>query len=289
MTAAPARAAVPPPAARSAAPAPHGRLRRPLVHGWVMTLRNLQHDVRAPAEVLLSLCIPLMMVVVFGYVFGGGMAHPGTEGVEGFRAFLMPGIFVMAMLYSVSATATGVAQDADKAVIGRFRSMPMASSALLTGRAAADMLRALLETCVLVGCGLLVGWSWEGTGVQALQAIGLLLLFRFAMTWVGIFLGLAVRDPAVVGLVVYPLAFPLGVVSTTFTPPQLMPAAVGAIAEWNPVSSVVSATRILFGNPGVGGDSWVAQHPVTMAVVWPLAILAVCVPPALVRFRHLSR
>ncbi|GAA1770405.1 ABC transporter permease [Streptomonospora arabica] len=286
MTAAPPRAAAP--AAAPAFPS-GGGLRRALDHGWVMTVRNLQHDVRAPAEVLLSLCIPLMMVLVFGYVFGEGMAHPGTGGSEGFRAFLMPGIFVMAMLYSVSATATGVAQDADKAVIGRFRSMPMASSALLTGRAAADMLRALLETGVLIGCGLLIGWNWQGTGGEALQAIGLVLLFRFAMTWVGIYLGLAVRNPSLVGLVVYPLAFPLGVLSTTFTPPRLMPAPVAAVAEWNPVSSVVNAARELFGNPGVGGESWVAQHPLLMSVVWPLAILAVCVPPAVARFRRLNR
>ncbi|MUL43427.1 ABC transporter permease [Streptomonospora sp. PA3] len=254
-----------------------------------MTRRNLLHAVRSPAEPLLTLFIPLMMVLVFGFVFGEGMAHPGTGGADGFRAFLMPGIFVMAMLYSVSATATGVSMDSSRAVIGRFRSMPMAASALLTGRAAADMLRALLETAVLVGCGLLIGWRWEGTAVEAVQAIGLLLLFRFAMTWVGIYLGLVTSDPDVVGLIVYPLAFPLGVVSTTFTPPELMPGVLGAVAEWNPVSSVVNAMRELFGNPGVGGDSWVAAHPVLMAVLWPLAILAVCVPPALARFRNLSR
>ena len=285
---APAHTTAPTPPAPPA-PLHRGRLRRAFTDGWVLTRRNLIHAVRNPAEPLLALCVPLMMVLVFGYVFGEVMAAETGGGPEHFRVFLMPGIFVMGMLYSIAATATGVALDADKAVIGRFRSMPMAPSALLTGRAAADMLRTLLELGVLLGCAWLVGWSWSGTGAEALQAIGLLLLFRFAMTWVGIYLGLAAPDPNVVGLIVYPLAFPLGMVSTTFMPPQLMPGPLAVVAEWNPVSSVVSATRELFGNPGVGGDSWVAQNPVLMAVLWPLAILLVCVPLALYRFKKASR
>ncbi|GAB3448452.1 ABC transporter permease [Streptomonospora sediminis] len=281
----------PAPGGPPAAPAParRGRLSRAAADGWVLTGRNLVHSARSPAEPLLALCIPLMMVLVFGFVFGETMAAGTTGGAADFRAFLMPGIFVMAMLYSIAATATGVALDADKAVMGRFRSMPMATSALLSGRAAADMLRALLEMAVLLGCGWLVGWSWQGTAAEAAQAVGLLLLFRFAMTWVGIYLGLAAPNPNVVGLIVYPLAFPLGVVSTTFAPPGHMPAWLAPVAEWNPVSSVVGAARVLFGNPGTGGGSWVAEHPVLMAVLWPSAILAVCVPLALARYRRLSR
>jgi ABC-type multidrug transport system permease subunit len=182
---------------------PIARVRWAISDGWTIARRNLLRLVSEPAEVFLGLLIPIMMILAFGYVLGTAMAIPGTEpGAGGYREYLVPGMFVMTMLYGVASTATGVALDVEKGVIDRFHSMPMASSAVVTGRSAADMLRALADVVLLVGCGLLVGWQWHNGLGQALAAVGLLLLLRLALTWIGIYLGLVVPTPDSAGLAV---------------------------------------------------------------------------------------
>lgn len=271
-------------------PARTGPVRKAVADGWTVTLRYAIHWVRQPEVFLIGLVVPLMLVLVFGYVFGSAMAVPGTQSEgSGYREFLMPGMFVMAMLYAVGSTGTAVATDIDKGVIDRFRSMPMSRSALLSGRSLADMFRACLEVAVLVGCGLAVGWQWhEGAG-SMLLAVALLLLLRLALVWVAIYLALLMPTPDSTGMVVYVFAFPLGALSSMFVAPTLLPGWLGAVAEWNPLSSTVTATRELFGNPGAVGDSWIAQHSVLMAGVWPLVILAIVVPLSIRRYRRLSR
>ncbi|GLZ61941.1 ABC transporter permease [Micromonospora sp. NBRC 107095] len=257
-----------------------------ITDGWTMTRRNMLHVVRAPEELILYFSLPIMFVLVFGYVFGSGMQ---VAGGGNYREFLLPGVFVMTMLYGLGATATGVALDLSRGVVDRFRSMPMARSALMTGRSAADLLRALLEMSTLLVCGLLVGWQWRlGVG-KALLAVGLLLLLRVAITWVGIYLALLVRNPDTVGVIVFPAAFPLTAVSNVFVSPELMPSVIGAISEWNPLSATVAAIRELFGNPGLGGDSWPAEHAMLLAVLWPLLLIAIFAPLAVRRYRRLSR
>ncbi|MEU1359717.1 ABC transporter permease [Micromonospora zamorensis] len=254
--------------------------------GWTMTRRNMIHVVRQPEEVILYFSLPIMFVLVFGYVFGSGMQVPGGGS---YREFLLPGVFVMTMLYGLGATATGVALDLSRGVVDRFRSMPMARSALMTGRSAADLLRALLEMSTLLVCGLLVGWQWrEGVG-KALLAVGLLLLLRVAITWMGIYLALLVRNPDTVGVIVFPAAFPLTAISNVFVSPELMPPVIGTISEWNPLSATVAAIRELFGNPGLGGDSWPAEHAMLLAVLWPVLLIATFAPLAVRRYRRLSR
>ncbi|MGW3895578.1 ABC transporter permease [Micromonospora profundi] len=254
--------------------------------GWTMTRRNMIHVVRAPEELILYFSLPIMFVLVFGYVFGSGMQVPGGGN---YREFLLPGVFVMTMLYGLGATATGVALDLSRGVVDRFRSMPMARSALLAGRSAADLIRALLEMSTLLVCGLLVGWQWRDGVGRALLAVGLLLLLRVAITWAGIYLALLVRNPDTVGVIVFPAAFPLTALSNVFVAPELMPRWIGAIAEWNPLSATVAAIRHLFGNPGLGGDSWPAENAIMLAVLWPVALIAVFAPLAVRRYRRLSR
>lgn len=259
---------------------------RALTDGWLMAGRNMRHVVRAPEEIILYFSLPIMFVLVFGYVFGSGMAVPGDGS---YREFLLPGVFVMTMLYGLGATASAIAADAGRGVVDRFRSLPMARSALLSGRAGADLVRACLEMTTLVVCGLLVGWQWrEGVG-PALAAVALILLLRVAMTWVGILFGLLVPNPDTVAVVVFPLAFPLTALSNVFVAPELMPDWLGAIAAWNPLSATVAAARDLFGNPGLGGDSWPARHALELAIAWPLALIAVAAPAAVRRYRRLGR
>ncbi|GAA3775935.1 ABC transporter permease [Micromonospora maritima] len=256
-----------------------------LVDGWVMTGRNLRHVVRSPEEIVLYFTLPIMFVLVFGYVFGSGMAVPGDGS---YREFLLPGVFVMTMLYGLGATASAIASDAGRGVVDRFRSLPMARSAPLSGRAGADLVRACLEMATLVVCGLLVGWRWREGVLAALGAVALILLLRAALTWVGILLGLLVPNPDTVGVVVFPLAFPLTAMSNVFVAPELMPDWLGAVAAWNPLSATVAAARDLFGNPGVGADSWPARHALLLAIAWPLALIAVAAPAAVRRYQRLG-
>ncbi|MBE1489886.1 ABC transporter DrrB family efflux protein [Plantactinospora soyae] len=279
------------PDARSAVrpdPVPVGalaRFRRALVDGGVMTGRNMAHVIRSPEEIMIYFSLPIVFVLVFGYVFGSGMTVSGA----GYREYLLPGVFVMTMLYGLGATASGIAMDVSRGVVDRFRSMPMARSALVVGRTGADLLRALLEMATLVVCGLLVGWQWRNGLGSALAAVGLILLLRIALTWVGIFFGLVVPNPDTVGVIVFPLAFPLTALSNVFVAPDLMPQWLGAIAAWNPLSATVAAARDLFGNPGAGGDSWPAQHPMVLAIAWPVILIAVFAPLAVRRYQRLSR
>jgi hypothetical protein len=140
----------------------------------------------------------------------------------------------------------------------------------------------------MMACGLVVGWRWHGSFGEVLLAVALLLWLRFAVLWVGIFLGLIIRSPGATAAV-QTLLFPLTMVTNTFAAPDTMPAWLGTIAEWNPLSSTVYAIRELFGNPGWGGDSWVAQHAMMLAVAWPLLILAAFLPLSVRRYRLLSR
>jgi ABC-type multidrug transport system permease subunit len=233
--------------------------------------------------VLIGLLFPVLIMLMFGYLLGGGIQVPGGGD---YRAFLVPGMLTLTMVFGIETTFTAVATDAARGVTDRFRSMPMAPSAVVTGRCAADMLSSVLGLAVMVLCGLAVGWRWAGTG-SAVLAFGLLLLLRFAMLWLGVYLALAIGNPEAVAALQI-LVWPLGFLSSTFVSPATMPAWLGAIAEWNPLSATAGAVRELFGNPGWGGASWAAQHALPLAVAWPLLAVAVFWPLSVRAYRHLS-
>jgi ABC-2 type transport system permease protein len=264
---------------------PLERLRWAVLDTWTVTGRDLAHWVRQPTPVLVTLLFPVMLVLMFGYLFGGAMTVPDGGS---YREFLMPGMFALAMVFGIEATMLAVTTDAARGVTDRFRSMPMAASAVVAGRGTADMLSSVAGLAVLLGCGLAVGWQWHGGAGDALLAVGALLLLRFALVWLGIYLGLLAKSPeavTAVQILVWPLAF----LSNAFVAPATMPGWLGTVVEWNPLSATVSATRELFGNPGWGGESWVAQHALLMAVVWPLLLLAVFLPLSVRRYRRLRR
>jgi ABC-2 type transport system permease protein len=264
---------------------PLARLRWAVVDAWTIARRALLHWTHQPGQVAVGLLFPVMTLLLFGYLLGGGMSVPGGGD---YREFLVPGMFAMAMAFGLETTFAAVAADAARGVTDRFRSMPMAPSAVVGGRAIADMLYAGLGLAVLVAAGLLVGWRWRDGLGQALLALGLLLLLRFALLWVGIYLGLLAKGPEAV-VTVQILVWPFGFLSNAFAAPADMPGWLGAVAEWNPLSATVAATRELFGNPGWGGDSWIAQHALLMAVVWPLLLAATFFPLSVRRYRQLTR
>ncbi|WP_410615154.1 ABC transporter permease [Amycolatopsis sp. lyj-109] len=259
-------------------------MRWALEDGWTLTQRYLAQLGRRPARLAGVVAFPILMVLIFAYLLGGGMSVPGGGS---YREFLMPGMFAMTMAFGLSGTMIAVLDDTGKGVTDRFRSLPMAPSAVFTGRVAADLVNAVLALAVLVGCGLAVGWRPHGSPGETLAALGLLLLLRMALVWAGIYLGLLTSDPSMVSLA-QTLEFPFGFLSGAFVATSTMPAWLGAVAEWNPLSATVTAARVLFGNPGAAGTSWVSSHAVPMAVVWPLVLLAVFVPLSVRRYGRLG-
>lgn len=263
---------------------------RRLRKGWSDTLvlarRNVRHMVRDPFEPLIAITMPVMMVLLFGYVFGDVMAPPGAGD---YRSFLVPAMVAMVMVYGVAGTASGIARDTDRDVMSRFRSMPMSPLAVLGARVLSDMGRAVVEVALLLGVGAAMGWRAQAGLGGAAAAVGLLLLFRLSMVWLGVLMGLLMPTPDSVSMVVYPLVFPLTVLSTSFLPSSAMPSWLAPAAEWNPLSAVVTATRELFGNPALPSDAWPAEHALGLAVAIPVALVVVVTPLAVRRFRGLSR
>ena len=250
---------------------------------WTIARRDLVHWVRNPSVIIASVAFPVMFVLLFGFVFGSAIAVPGGGD---YREFLMPGMFAQAMVNGAATTVAVVAAERALGVTDRFRSMPIAPASVLAGRSLADLAGSGLDLAVLVVLGLVVGWSANGGVLATLAAIDLLLLLRFAMIWVGIFLGLTVSQEAA-GLAWAPL-FPITMIANTFVAPSQMPGWLGVVADWNPVSATVTAIRRLFGNPGaeLAGSSWAAEHALLLSVLWPLAIVAVFAPLGVRRYRR---
>lgn len=255
---------------------------------WVVARRHLLRLLRRPDELLGTLLIPVMAVVMFGFVFGdafgAAMAVPGGA----YRDFLLPGLFALTMAFGIGNTTIAVAADVRGGVLDRMRSLPMSDVALLTGRSVADLVTAVVELAILMTLGALLGWQGPGHLGAALAAVGLLLLLRLALTWVGILLGLLVSGPEA-AMKYFALVFPLAMVADTVVPTALMPGWLAGVAAWNPLSATVTAVRDLFGGPGVVGSSWVSEHALLMAVAWPVAITAWSALLALARLRRLGR
>jgi ABC-2 type transport system permease protein len=261
--------------------------------GWAVTDcmtivgRELNHLRRAPSVLIGALVFPALMVVMFGYVFGSAISVPGGGN---YREYLMPGLFAMTTVTSVMITAVRVATDVSKGVMDRFRSMPIARVAVPFGMTGADIIAGALAMTVMVGCGLVVGWRPRSGLGASLAAFGLLVLLRYAVTWVGVFIGLAVRSEETADQWV-PIVFPVTMISNAFVPTSGMPSWLRTIADWNPVSVAVAATRQLFGNPGgaVGHTAWPLEHAVVASLLWSLLLLAIFVPLSVWRYRTVKR
>ncbi|MFH9609795.1 ABC transporter permease [Streptomyces sp. NPDC017448] len=254
-----------------------------LADSWTMTRRELAHWARQPVAVLVNLVFPVMLLLMFTYLVGGGRGVDGDP-----TEYLVPGMLALTMAFGLESTMLAVTQDLGKGVIDRFRSMPMVPGAVLVGRSAADMLQSVAALAVMTGVGYAVGWRWHHGPDAALAAMGLLLLLRFAMLWVGIHLAMVAGRPEMVSAVQI-LVWPVGFLSNVFAAPESMPAWLGAAVEWNPMSATATAVRELFGNPGGATGSWAAEHAGLLAVLWPLAIVAVFFPLAVRRFARLGR
>ncbi|MEU8622373.1 ABC transporter permease [Streptomyces sp. NPDC048623] len=254
-----------------------------LVHdGSAMLGRHLLRIRHAPAITVMTQTMPIVFLLFFGYVFGSALAMPGAD----YRAFLVPGMLVATAANGVMTGMFQAAQDTHRGVTDRLRTLPVSRAAVPLGQALADLVTTAVGTVPLLLVGLAMGWRIEGTAGAALGALGLLLLFRFAATWVGILLGLASKSEEAAGQL-GSATFMLPLLSNAYLPTEGMPGWLRTIAEWNPISAVTTAVRELSGNtpvPAHDGAAWPVTHPVAGALIWSLALIALCAPAAVRRY-----
>ncbi|MER5809479.1 ABC transporter permease [Streptomyces sp. NPDC002033] len=266
------------PAAEPAAPRPRGGVTQGVRDSLVIAKRNLIRMSRIPEVIVFGVIQPVMFVVLFSYVFGGSIAVGGSTSPADYREFLMAGIFAQTVTFATAGAGAGVADDMHKGLIDRFRSLPMARGAVLTGRTLADLVQTTLTLVVLAAVALLVGWRTHTSAGEVLGGFALLLLLGYAFSWIGALIGLSVRTPeaATSGGLIW--LFPLTFISNAFVPSDNMPDFLRHIAEWNPFSATVQAARELFGNLPEGYPvpaAWPMQHPELASVLWSVLIIAV--------------
>ncbi|MEU6315854.1 ABC transporter permease [Streptomyces sp. NPDC047014] len=261
-----------------AAPRPRGGVVQSVTDSLVIAKRNLIRMSRIPEVIIFGVIQPVMFVVLFSYVFGGSISVGGSTSPAAYREFLMAGIFAQTVTFATAGSGAGIADDMHKGLIDRFRSLPMARGAVLTGRTLADLVQTTLTVIVLAIVALLVGWRTHTSLGEVLAGFGLLLLLGYAFSWIGALIGLSVRTPeaATSGGLIW--LFPLTFISNAFVPSENMPTFLRTIAEWNPFSATVQACRELFGNlpPGYPvPDAWPMQHPIWASLIWSVLIIFV--------------
>ena len=262
-----------------------GGWRKALVDGAVVAKRNLIKIKRVPDLLVFTTMSPIMFILLFAYVFGSAI-HP--KGI-GYREFLIPGIFVQTVIFGATITGAGLAEDMQKGIIDRFRSLPMSRSAVLVGRTTSDVLNNVITVTIMSITGLIVGWRIRSSVGEAIGGFLLLLAFAYAISWVMALIGLMVPAPEVVNNASFMIIFPLTFIANTFVPIDGMPAVLKAVANWNPVSSVTQASRQLFGNTGTDplpSSPWSLHHPILYTLIWIVGLLVVFIPLAVRQYKR---
>jgi ABC-2 type transport system permease protein len=252
--------------------------------GLVIAKRNLIKIKRVPDLLVFSTLSPIMFVLLFAYVLGSGITIPGIS----YREYLMAGIFAQTMIFGATITGSGLAQDLQRGIVDRFRSLPMAQSAVLVGRTTSDLANNIIVIGVMSITGLLVGWRIRSSFLEALVGFALLLAFAYAFSWAMAVIGLLVRSPEVFNNASFIAVFPLTFIANTFVSTSTLPGPLKVVAEWNPVSALVQAVRELFGNVSPQmqpPDAWPLRHPVIATLGWTVLLLLIFVPLAIQRYK----
>jgi ABC transporter DrrB family efflux protein len=258
-----------------------------LTDGWVVAQRNLIKIKRVPEVLIWVLISPIMFVLLFAFVFGGAI-NPG--GAVDYKEWLICGIFAQTVVFGATFTGAGLAEDMQKGIIDRFRSLPMARSAVLVGRTASDVVYNVLSLLIMGLTGLLVGWRIREGALDALGGVVLLLVFAYAISWVMAYVALLVPSVEVINNASFIVIMPLTFVSNAFVPTESFDGVLRHIVEWNPVSTLTQAARESFGNTGgmPAPEVWSMQHPVVYTLGWVVVILAVFVPLSVRQYRRSS-
>ena len=249
----------------------------------VFARRSLAHVRQVPEKLIDVTLQPLMFVLLFAYVFGGSIAVPGGD----YKEYLIAGILVQSIAFGIMGPAISISTDLTEGIVDRFRSLPASRSAYLSGHLIAEWAAMALAIAVMALTGVIIGWRIDAGFGSALAGFGLLLLFAFAMLWVGTLLGVAARSTDAVQGVLFMVVFPLTFLSNAFVPADGLPSGLQTVAEWNPVSIIVAAVRTLFGNPTAlpADAAWPLAHPIPCALLGCAVILAFALPATLWRFR----
>ena len=251
----------------------------------IVAKRNMIRIKRVPDIMVFVLLQPLMFVLLFAYVFGGSIDIAGGN----YREFLIAGIFSQTVVFGATFTGSGLAEDLQKGLINRFRSLPMSRSAVVAGRTISDVVYNALSVVVMSIAGLAVGWRIRGSVLDAVAGYALLLFFAYAFSWVMACIGLVVPTPEVVNNASFMVLFPMTFIANTFVPSDNLPGALRTIAEWNPISPLTHAVRERFGNIPAGTPeptSWPLQNSVLYSLVWALALIVVFAPIATRLYRR---
>ena len=256
--------------------------------GSVVAKRNVIKIKRVPEVLVFVLLSPIMFVLLFAYVFGGSIDVAGGN----YREFLIAGIFAQTVMFGATFTGAGLAEDMQKGIIDRFRSLPMARSAVLVGRTSSDIIYNVLSLAIMALSGLVVGWRIRTSPLEAIAGFLLLIVFAYAISWVMAYVGLIVPSVEVINNASFMVIFPLTFLANTFVPSDNLPGPLQTFAEWNPVSSVTQAARELFGNLPEGTptpDAWSLQHPVLYTLLWTVIIVAVFAPLSVRQYKKANR
>lgn len=255
----------------------------------IITKRQLLQLSRVPEVLIFSTIQPVMFVLLFRFVFGGSIS---TDQPGGYVQLLMPGIFVQTVAFTLAGTASGLAEDMGKGLIDRFRSLPISRSALVVGRTLGDSLLNIVVLIVMGIAGYAVGWRPTGGILNIALAFLFLLAFGYALSWTGIYAGLAARDARVVQNISFFITFPLTFLSSAFAPTTGMPRPLQYFAEWNPVSTVVAACRELFGLEnqfGATAGSFPSEHPLVTSIFYMFLIMAIFVPLSVRKYANKAK
>lgn len=242
-----------------------------------LTHRNILKNVRNPDIIVFATAAPVAFALLFAFVFGSAMEMDGGA----YREYLLVGVIAQTMLTTATNTGVGLAHDAREGMTDRFRSLPVNPLSVLVARTNSDLIMNVLVIVILTGVGLAMGWRIHSTPLEAAAGYGILLLFAYSLSWVTAYVGLKVRSPEVLSNTSLLFLLPLSFISTAFVPTDGMPTVMRVVAEWNPVSAVVTATRALFGNMPAGvavPDAWPLQHPFAASLAASAVLLALFVP-----------
>jgi ABC-2 type transport system permease protein len=245
--------------------------------GITIAWRNTIKIRRMPDLLLFVTLLPVVFVLLFAYVFGSSIEVQGIS----YREFMIAGIFTQTVIYGTSLTGLGLVEDLQKGIIDRFRTLPMAPSAVLIGRIGTDVISSVVSLVAMTLVGLLVGWRIHTEPQEAILGFLLLLLFGYALSWVAAVIGLAIRTPEAYNSASFLVIFPLSFIANTFVDSARLPGPLRTVAEWNPASAVTQSARELFGNthPSMAAaEAWPLQHPVLASLLWIALILAVFAP-----------
>jgi ABC-2 type transport system permease protein len=245
---------------------------------YIMTRRDMLRYVRLPQLLVINLVLYIVLLLIFNYVFGGAIATGGISYLQ----YLLPGFLVQTVVFGSTQTSVGIAEDSSKGMIDRFRSLPMARPAFLTGRVISDTIRYILVIALMIALGIAIGFRFQNGAVPAIASVGLITFFGIALTWVAVFIGITVKDVETAQVAGFVWVFPLVFVSSLFVPVETMPSWLQVFAHINPVTPLVDTVRALSLGGNVSDSLW-------KTLAWDGAIILVFIPLALRRYRLLAR